>query len=371
MKTQRAFLIGINISGKELAMDSLEELAFLSKTSGALNAGQILKTVKKIDPAYYISKGMADELKELIQKNNADIVLFDINLSPAQERNLSEFFEVNVIDRTRLILDIFATHAKTAEGKLQVELAMLQYILPRLKGIGTMLSRTGAGIGTRGPGETKLETDRRKIRLRIGHIKNILKLAMKTRSIHRINREKQRLSTVTLVGYTNSGKTTLLHVLTNADTYGEDKLFSTLGTKMKAMYNKNGKNKVIISDTVGFIRNIPLFLVESFKATLEEAVYSKLLIHVIDPIQNEALYKAEEVIKILEKIGAGDKIIITALNKIDLIPEEQVKVLQGKFEQITGGIVVPISAKNLINIEALKDAIFGSLSQMDIKRIKI
>ncbi|MHB1664905.1 MAG: GTPase HflX [bacterium] len=358
---EKAFLVGINRGKKELSLDSLEELAMLSKTAGALNIGQVLKNVKKIDPAYYITKGMADELKEILQSNDADIVLFDVDLSPAQERNLADFFEVNVLDRTRVILDIFATHAKTAEGKLQVELALLQYILPRLKGSADMLSRTGAGIGTRGPGETKLETDRRKVRLKIKHIKDRLELAKKTRSLQRTRREKQRLSTVTLVGYTNSGKTTLLQALTHSKEQGEDKLFATLGTKMEAMYDKNGDKKVIVSDTVGFIQNLPLFLIESFKSTLEEAVFSSLLVHIVDPMQNEAITKAEEVIKILEKIGAGENKIITVLNKIDLISQEQAAYLKNKFEQITGGVVVPVSAKNDINLDLLKDSIFKSL----------
>ncbi len=358
---EKAFLVGINRGKKELSLDSLEELGMLSKTAGAVNIGQVLKNVKTINPAYYITKGIADELKEIIQSNDADIVLFDADLSPAQERNLSEFFEVNVLDRTRIILDIFATRAKTAEGKLQVELALLQYILPRLKGSADMLSRTGAGIGTRGPGETKLETDRRKVRLKIKHIKDKLELAKKTRSLQRLNRGKQRLDTVTLAGYTNSGKTTLLQALTHSKEHGEDKLFATLGTKMEAMHNKNGSKKVIISDTVGFIQNLPLLLIESFKSTLEEAVFSSLLVHVVDPTQNGAIAKAEEVIKILEKIGAGENKIITALNKVDLIPQEQADYLKNKFEQITGGIVVPVSAKNNINLDLLKDSIFQAL----------
>ncbi len=364
MGKERVFLVGINSGGRKISGDSLEELALLSKTAGAVNTGQILKTIKKIDPAYYISEGMVIDLKMLVRQSNADLVIFDTDLSPAQERNLSDLFEVNVLDRTRLILDIFAMHAKTSEGKLQVELALLQYILPRLKGIGIMLSRTGGGIGTRGPGETKLETDRRKIRLKIKHIKDKLELAQKTRNLHRIKRVKERIATVTLVGYTNSGKTSLLHAITNADVMGEDKLFATLGTKMKSMYDKETGNKVIVSDTVGFIQNLPLFLIESFKATLEEAVYSDLLLHVIDPTQNEAFYKAEEVIKILEKIGAGDKKIITVLNKTDLIAPEEADALKEKIELLTGSVVIAVSAKEHVNIDILKKAIFEYLSPL-------
>lgn len=360
---QKAILIGINniLYGREKSMDSLEELALLAETAGAADTGKVLKTVKKIDPAYYLSKGMLEDIKGLILKNGADLVIIDVNLNPAQERNMSEYVGVNVIDRTRLILDIFATHARTAESKYQVELAMLNYILPRLKGSGIMLSRTGAGIGTRGPGETKLETDRRKIRQRITYIKDKLKLAEKTRILHRFSRKKQGLSTVTLVGYTNSGKTTLLSALTRKGEDGENKLFATLGTKMASIYDKFSKKKVIISDTVGFIQNLPLFLVESFKATLEEAVHSDVLIHVIDPLQSDALHKSEEVIKILDSIGAGEKKTIVVLNKIDLLTSGRVKFLQTKLEQLTGNDVIPVSAKTGDNIGMLKEKIFNNV----------
>ena len=360
---QRAILIGINRadSEREKSEDLLEELALLSETAGAVNADRVLKTVKKIDPAYYLSKGMLEDIKGLILKDAADLAIIDVNLSPAQERNMSEYVGVNVIDRTRLILDIFATRARTAESKYQVELAMLNYILPRLKGSGIMLSRTGAGIGTRGPGETKLETDRRKVRQRITHIKDKLKLAEKTRGLHRDTRKKQGLSTATLVGYTNSGKTTMLSALTKRGGNGENKLFATLGTKMAGVYDKDSKRKVIISDTVGFIQNLPLFLVESFKSTLEEAVHSNVLIHVIDPTQKDALRKSEEVIKILDSIGAGEKKTIVVLNKIDLLTSARVRFLQTKLEQLTGNSVIPVSAKTGDNIGMLKEKIFNNV----------
>ena len=361
--TQRALLIGINNPGsdREKSRDSLEELSMLSETAGAKNAFKILKNIKKIDPAYYLSKGMLEDIKELAVSENADIVIIDASLSPAQESNLSEYLDLNVIDRTRLILDIFAVHARTAESRYQVELAMFNYMLPRLKGAGIMLSRTGAGIGTRGPGETKLETDRRKIRQRIGYIKEKLKLSEKTRRLHRYKRSRQGLYTAAIVGYTNSGKTTLMKRLTGRGEAGEDKLFATLGTKMASIYDTAGRKKVIISDTVGFIQNLPLFLVESFKATLEETVHSDLLIHVIDPVQSDAAGKYEEVVKILDEIGAEDKKIITVLNKIDLLSPEQVDFLSTKFETLTGKLAVAVSAKTGENINLLKDRIFESL----------
>ncbi len=361
--TQKALLIGINTAGtgREKSMDSLNELAMLSETAGAENAYKIIKNIKKIDPAYYLSKGMLDEIKNAAVSENADIVIIDASLSPAQERNLSEYFDLNVIDRTRLILDIFAVHARTAESRHQVELAMMNYLMPRLKGFGTMLSRTGAGIGTRGPGETKLETDRRKIRQKITHIKEKLKLSEKTRLLHRIGRGKRGLLTAAIAGYTNSGKTTLMKALTGKGDPGEDKLFATLGTKTASIYDQVRRKKVIISDTVGFIQNLPLFLVESFKATLEETVNSALLIHVIDPLQADAENKSEEVMKILGEIGEGGKNIITVLNKIDLISEDQAFFLKAKYERLTGKPVIAVSAKTGKNLNLLKEKIFESL----------
>ncbi|HEC25740.1 MAG TPA: GTPase HflX [bacterium] len=360
---QKAVLIGINlnISGRERSMDSLEELAMLSETAGAVNAVSVLKNIKKIDPAYYLSMGMLEDIKGLVLSVNADIVIIDASLSPAQENNLSEYFDLNVVDRTRLILDIFAAHAKTAEGKCQVELAMMNYILPRLKGAYMMLSSTGAGIGTRGPGETKLETDRRKVRQKITHIKNKLKLTEKTRLLHRSKRNKQGLSTAAIVGYTNSGKTTLMRNLTGKGEKGEDKLFATLGTKAASIYDNIRGKKVIVSDTVGFIRNLPLFLIESFKATLEETAYSDMLLHVIDPTQKDVLYKSEEVIKTLNEIGVGDKKMIVVLNKIDLLSAERADFLKTKLERLMGKPVVLISAKTGENKNLLKEKIFELL----------
>lgn len=362
---QKAFLIGVRklSEPKDRGQGSLEEIALLSETAGAENVGSVLKTVKSIDPAYFLSRGMLEDVKCLIVDSEADIAVIDVDLTPAQERNLSEYFDVNVIDRTRLILDIFATRARTAEGKLQVELAMLNYLLPRLKGAGAMLSRTGAGIGTRGPGETKLETDRRKIRQKITHIKNKLKLTEKTRKLHRSGRNRRGLSTVTLVGYTNSGKTTLLKALTGKGEGGENKLFATLGTKMASLYDNKTGSRAIISDTVGFIQNLPTFLIESFKATLEEAVNSDILIHVVDPVQDDLFDKSQNVVEILDTIGAGEKPLIIALNKTDLLDEKHVEFLRCKFEQATGKTVIPVSASTGSNIGFLKESIFNLLAE--------
>ncbi len=365
--TQKAVLIGINAGnnagaeGREKSLDSMEELAMLSETAGAVNVFKILKNIKNIDPAYYLSKGMLEDIKNAVVSKDADIVIIDASLSPAQERNLSDYFDLNVIDRTRLILDIFATHARTAEGKYQVELAMMNYLLPRLKGAGIMLSKTGAGIGTRGPGETKLETDRRKVRQKIAHIKEKLKLSEKTRLLHRAKRDKQGLLTAAIVGYTNSGKSTLMQSLTGQGEGGENKLFATLGTKTASIYDAGRRKKIIISDTVGFIQNLPVFLVKSFKATLEETAYSDLLLHVVDPLQKDAEHKSKEVMKILDDIGAGDKKIMTVINKIDLLTDEQTDYLQVKFERLTGKPAVPVSAKTGKNINLLKEKIFESL----------
>lgn len=359
--SQKAFLIGIKKidESRDKAINSLEEAALLSETAGAVNVGNTLRTIKSIDPAYFISKGMLEEIKESIISCEADIAIIDVDLSPSQERNLSEFFDINVIDRTRLILDIFATRAGTSEGKLQVELALLNYILPRLKGSGAMLSRTGAGIGTRGPGETKLETDRRRIRHKITHIKEKLKLVERTRLTQRCSREKQGLSTVTIVGYTNAGKTSVLKAFTGKGKDGENKLFATLGTKMASIFNKNTGKKIIVSDTVGFIQNLPTFLIESFKATLEEVVCSDVLILVIDPIGGDVEGKFKNVIDILDSIGAGNKKMIIALNKIDILEDGHVDFLKSKFERLAGKIVIPVSAKTGKNIGLLKENIFN------------
>lgn len=363
--TQRAILIGINTGttaqDREKSKDSLDELSMLSDTAGAQNVFSFFKNIKRVDPAYYLSSGMLEEIKNAAASHAADIIIIDASLSPAQERNLSEYFDLNVIDRTRLILDIFAIRAGTAEGKYQVELAMLNYILPRLKGMGVMLSRTGAGIGTRGPGETKLETDRRKIRQRISFIKERLKLAEKTRRLHRETRSRQGLFTVAIAGYTNSGKSTLMRAMTGKGSHGEDRLFATLDTKMASIYDIKTGAKAIITDTVGFIQNLPTFLIESFKATLEETAQSDLILHVIDPIQADSERKSEEVIKILGEIGAGDQKMLTVLNKIDLLPDERTAYLAEKFKMSTGTEVIPVSAFTGENIALLKLKIFEAL----------
>lgn len=268
---------------------------------------------------YYIGKGKAEELAVLVITTHADLVIFDDELSPAQQRNLERLLKTKVIDRTWLILDIFASRAASKEGKIQVELAQLCYLLPRLVGKGTALSRLGGGIGTRGPGETKLEVDRRRIRRRISILRKELEEIAKRRGLQRSNRKKSGLPLVSIVGYTNAGKSTLFNALTDSEVFVEDKLFATLDPTIRRCYLPSG-DFMLLADTVGFIRKLPHDLIAAFRATLEEATYSDLLLHVVDashPGKDDHLEAVEEVLRTL---GIADRPVIIVLNKIDLIP---------------------------------------------------
>jgi len=306
---------------------SLRELVALAETAGVEVLTTAVQHREAPDPRWFIGKGKVEELRAVAQELGATTAIFDQELSGAQVRNLEEGLDLKIIDRTQLILDIFARRAKTREGIIQVELAQLSYLLPRLAGHGRNLSRLGGGIGTRGPGETKLETDRRHIRERIADLKRQLAEVVRHRGVQRERRRKAGATQVALVGYTNAGKSTLLRELTNADVYVENRLFATLDPTSRAWALPDG-TEVILTDTVGFIQNLPHELVAAFRSTLEEATEADLILHVVD---SSSPYREEQmavVDRILTELGAGDKPRIVLYNKIDLCPEEERQLLR-------------------------------------------
>lgn len=304
--------------GEYDAESSMKELEELAKTAGAQVVAQIIQKRPAPEPATVLGEGKVDELKELVQRFEADLVIFDCELTASRIRNLEDIVEVRVIDRTMLILDIFAGRAVTNEGKLQVELAQLEYRLPRLAGIGASMSRLGGGIGTRGPGETKLETDRRHIRSRIDKLRENLKELEKRRDFSRSRRKKDNVITAAIVGYTNAGKSTLLNKLTGAGVLAEDKLFATLDLTSRGIELPDGRT-VLVIDTVGLIRRLPHNLVEAFKSTLEEAACADIILHVIDISDNEAAEKTQTTQQLLAELGCGEIPVVNVLNKCDLI----------------------------------------------------
>ena len=367
--TERTILVGMEYAGGVgivgwTAEDSLEELKQLADTAGAEVVAKFLQKRPKPDPAFFIGKGKVQELALYVQQENIDLCIFDDELSPAQQRNIEQAMGVRVLDRTALILDIFAQRAHTNEGKLQVELAQLQYTLPRIMGKGLSLSRLGGGIGTRGPGETKLEVDRRRIRDRIAYIKDCISKVKNVRALHRAGRNKASVPTVSLVGYTNAGKSTLLNTLTNSDIYAKDQLFATLDPTTRQLDLPN-KQQAILTDTVGFIQRLPHQLVAAFQSTLEEVVESDVLLHVID-VSHE-LYKEQSnaVYNVLEEIGAKDKTIITVYNKIDKLPEGSGLAERLAKEENS----ICISAKGRINLDKLLELIADNLKMKSVEEI--
>jgi GTP-binding protein HflX len=327
---QRALLVGTGIGTRdvEAAEASLEELALLTDTAGAEPVELVLQRRDTPDPATYIGSGKARELQELADALDIDLVVFDDELTPAQQRNLERLFSVDVVDRVALILDIFAQHARSQEGMVQVELAQLRYRLPRLRGRGNQLSQQGAGIGTRGPGETQLEVDRRRILSRMAKLERDLDRLAKNRDTQRKGRRRSALSTLALVGYTNAGKSTLLNRLTDADVLVEDRLFSTLDPTTRRLRLSGGET-VLVSDTVGFIQRLPHQLVESFRSTLEEVVDADLLLHVVDAGSPDADLQIAAVRAVLRDIGADAVPELLVLNKADVAAPGDVKALVG------------------------------------------
>ena len=319
-KINRAVLVGLNafnLSKEENANEAtLEELAALLETAGGKSVGVVMQSKDSPDPRTFIGEGKVAEVKELVQAMDADMVIFDNPLSPSQQRALSEDLGVSVLDRSALILDIFAQRARTREGRLQVELAQYQYLLPRLIGMWTHLERQEGAIGTRGPGETQLETDRRHIRRKIAKLKEELDQVRRVRATQRVRREKNEVPVVAIVGYTNAGKSTLLNKLTGADIPANNRLFDTLDTTTRTL-EISDTCTVLLSDTVGFIRKLPHHLVEAFKATLEELSYADMLLHVIDASNEAWREQAEVVDQLIHELGADRTPRIEVYNKCD------------------------------------------------------
>ncbi|MCR4604396.1 MAG: GTPase HflX [Eubacterium sp.] len=316
VKKEKTILVAVALGDVNDTEDSLDELGELADTAGAEVIGRIIQQRDAFHPGTYIGKGKIEELKELINIWRADSIICDDELSPAQMKNLSEMLGVKVIDRTVLILDIFAAHARTNEGKLQVELAQLRYRSSHLIGMGQILSRQGGGIGTRGPGETKLEVDRRQIRDRISTLNSKLKEVVKNRETQRAGRSSAGIPTISIVGYTNAGKSTLLNRLTGSDVLSEDKLFATLDTTTRQYELEDGQ-KLLFTDTVGFINKLPHTLIKAFRSTLEEAGYADILLHVVDSSNPNLDTQMKVVYDTLKELNISDKPIITAFNKSD------------------------------------------------------
>ena len=318
-EAERAVLAGIDApmgGTTRTTEDSLAELAELARTAGATVVGTFVQKKAKPDTALFLGRGKVEEMAMFIQNERATLVIFDEELTPSQQRNLEMALGVKILDRTALILDIFAQRARTAAGKLQVELAQLRYRLPRILGQGLVLSRLGGGIGTRGPGETKLEVDRRRIRRRIHDIEGEIERLKKERFLHRERRRAARIPVAALVGYTNAGKSTLLNALTGADVFAEDKLFATLDPTTRSLRLTDGR-EILVTDTVGFIQKLPHTLVQAFHATLEEVVEAGLLLHVVDVSSEAAEFRIEAVTEVLKELGVAEKPMLYVLNKLD------------------------------------------------------
>ena len=313
---EKAVLIAVD-TGDYNCEASLDELEELAQTAGAQVIGRMWQKRDKPDSATFLGSGRIEELAEFCENNDVDLVIADSELSPAQLRNIEKAVDTRIVDRTPLILDIFADRARSNEGKLQVELAQLKYSLPRLTGKGIQLSRLGGGIGTRGPGETKLEADRRHIRRRINSLEEELEALEKRRGLARARREKDGVETVVIVGYTNAGKSTLMNALTEAGVLAQDMLFATLDPTSRALTLPDGR-KVMLIDTVGFIRRLPHNLVEAFKSTLEEAVCAKVILNVCDASDDECAEHLEVTNELLDELGCSGKPIISVFNKCDL-----------------------------------------------------
>ena len=344
---ERVILLAVSQNDGDDTAQSLDELEELVDTAGGVTLEKVIQNLERQNPATYIGKGKIEEVKEMIWKLDATGVVCDDELSPAQLRNLESMLETKVMDRTMVILDIFAAHAMTSEGKIQVELAQLRYRAARLVGLRNSLSRLGGGIGTRGPGEKKLEMDRRLIHQRIGQLKQELEAVKRHREVARQQRNKNHTTVAAIVGYTNAGKSTLLNQLTGAGILAEDKLFATLDPTTRMMKLESGE-EILLTDTVGFIRKLPHHLVDAFRSTLEEAKYCDILIHVVDCSNSMMDTQMHVVYDTLQKLGVEDKISVTLFNKQDCLESPVV------FRDFKADYVLPISAKTGEGMEDLK-----------------
>ena len=373
---ERAILVGLDLKSRSRRAadyvpygpeESLEELKALADTAGASVEETIVQSRPAPDAATLIGSGKLDELRRLVESNDADVVLFDSELTPTQQRNLENALHCKILDRTQLILDIFARRARTREGQLQVELAQLNYLLPRLTGRGVEMSRLGGGIGTRGPGETQLETDRRRIHGRIKKLSDELEHVRTGRGTQRHQRQSVPLATIALVGYTNAGKSTLFNRLTGAAVTADARMFATLDPTVRHI-TLPSRRKVLLSDTVGFIRNLPTTLVKAFRATLEEVIEASLLLHVVDASSPYAPHQTAHVLKVLAEIGADQTRQILVLNKMDQAVEagqESDSLAQRILGEVPGPVgleAIAVSARTGTGFEALLAAIDHGLT---------
>lgn len=345
---ERVILVGVQTRDGDDTLDSLEELKDLVKTAGAEAVGMVVQSRDNIHPGYYVGTGKLEEIRMMASAYDATGIVCDDELSPSQMNNLERELELKIMDRTMVILDIFAARARTSEGKIQVELAQLRYRASRLIGLGTSMSRLGGGIGTRGPGEKKLEMDRRLIKVRISQLKKDLEQVKRHRELLREGRSRENIMTAAIVGYTNAGKSTLLNTLTDAQVLEEDKLFATLDPTTRIL-ELPGKQSLYLTDTVGFIRKLPHHLIEAFKSTLEEAKYADFIIHVVDasnPQRDEQMYVVYETLKELE---VGDKKIVTLFNKQDKVLEPEI------FRDFKADYVLKTAVKTGEGLEELKE----------------
>ena len=356
---ERFILVGVAVSDQDDTQESLNELKELADTAGALAVGQIIQNRESIHPGTYIGKGKIDEVKELALETDATGIVCDDELSPAQLKNLEDALQLKVLDRTILILDIFAGRASTKEGKIQVELAQLRYRSTRLIGLRNSLSRLGGGIGTRGPGEKKLEVDRRLIKDRIAILNRELASVKRSRETERMLRSKNRIPVVAIVGYTNAGKSTLLNLLTNAGVLEEDKLFATLDPTTRNLTLDSGQ-QILLTDTVGFIRKLPHHLIDAFRSTLEEAKYADIILHVVDSSNPDVYNQMHIVYDTLKNLGVQDKVMITAFNKQDKLETEQI------LKDFQADYTVKISAKTGTGIKNLLDQIEKVLNERKV-----
>lgn len=351
---ERVILVGVQV-GDEDTQQSLDELEELADTAGAITAGKIIQSREAVHPGTYIGKGKIEEVRSLMLAVDATGIICDDELSPAQMNNLEHELECKVMDRTLLILDIFAKHATTSEGKIQVELAQLRYRSARLVGLRASLSRLGGGIGTRGPGEKKLETDRRLIRKRITALKEELSQVERHRELLRTGRSRGNLKTAAIVGYTNAGKSTLLNALTGSQVLSQDKLFATLDPTTRSLTLEDGQ-QLLLTDTVGFIRKLPHNLVEAFKSTLEEAKYADYIIHVADVSNPQVELQMHVVYDTLRELGADGKKTITVFNKQDVAGDVTVRDLRADY-------TVKISAKTGEGLQELQELLGKLISE--------
>lgn len=347
-EAERVILVGVSEQDGDDAEDSVEELEDLVHTAGAIVVGTLMQKREKIHPGTYVGTGKVREIAELIEKTGATGIVCDDELSPAQLKNLEELLDTKVIDRTLIILDIFAARASTSEGKIQVELAQLKYRLSRLTGLGRSLSRLGGGIGTRGPGEKKLEMDRRLINSRVAQLNRELKEVQRHREVNRQQRKRSGIPVVAIVGYTNAGKSTLLNTLTDAQVLEEDKLFATLDPTTRVLeLSKN--QEILLTDTVGFIRKLPHHLIDAFRSTLEEAKYADIILHVVDASNLQMDKQMHIVYDTLQKLEIKGKKVITAFNKTDRVEETQ------PLRDFKADKTLHISAKTGYGLEKLRE----------------